>query len=610
RYLAGALLVLPGATLLGGTWPVLARAAGGGLATRLYAANTAGAVVGVLACTFALLPSMGVRATELLAAVGGFGVALGALAMPDPVSEGHPDELAAPSLSAGLGMAAAALAGLCATGLEVWWTRLAAVALGATVQTLGIVFAVFLATIAAGAAVGRRWPRRPMAGVGWGLGLLGAFALAGGLLWGQIPYALAAAWRWGGVTGLDLAQPVLAALVMGGAPAASGLCFSCLVRASGTALPARSGRLIGANALGSLVGAWLAGLWLVPALEARGALLVLALGAAIGGALVLRSPWPALPALLLAPLLPAWDARLFAVGVHLRISDFADPSARAVRAFVDEGWELLSYDQGATAAVAVGRSTRTGNTWLSINGKVDASTGDDMPTQVLSGEIPVRIAPDPRRVLVVGLASGVTAGAVLERPGVEELVVLEIEPAVVAAEPWFRAVNGSPTLDPRTTLVVDDARAWLTRSGRTFDVVVSEPSNPWISGVSSLFTIEYWTLLRDHLAPDGVVCQWIQLYGMGTDELRGLMRTFREVYPDAVLFETIEGADILLIGGSGGRLPDDLPLRPLLDARALGVVAGDGWLHTDDHPVVEWRAPRWLHRDTSSDNTALLHGTW
>ena len=71
-----------------------------------------------------------------------------------------------------------------------------------------------------------------------------------------------------------------------------------------------------------------------------------------------------------------------------------------------------------------------------------------------------------------------------------------------------------------------------------------------------------------------------------------------------------EGADVLLVGGSGGRLPDDLPLRPLLDARALGVVAGHGWLHTDDHPRVEWQAPRWLHRDTSADNTALLHGSW
>ena len=252
---------------------------------------------------------------------------------------------------------------------------------------------------------------------------------------------------------------------------------------------------------------------------------------------------------------------------------------------------------------------RTGNLWLSINGKVDASTGDDMPTQVLSGHLPVAAAPRASDVLLVGLASGITAGTVLAEAGVERLTVVELEPAVIAASAFFDEVSGAPLEDPRTELVLDDARAYLTRSDRTWDVIISEPSNPWITGVSSLFTLEYWRLVRARLRPGGVACQWIQLYGMGPDELRGLLRTWLEVFPDAVLVETIEGSDVLLLGGTAGVLPEDLVVAPLLDPTGLRRVAGEGWLNTDDRPRVEWSAPKWLHYDTGPANARALRAS-
>ncbi|MEQ1570777.1 MAG: hypothetical protein ABMA64_34430, partial [Myxococcota bacterium] len=339
----------------------------------------------------------------------------------------------------------------------------------------------------------------------------------------------------------------------------------------------------------------------------RGAVAGFALASAFAASLGRRRPWPLLLTGALVAATPARDARLFAVGVYLRISDFADPSPSAIRAFADEGWELVSYEDGRTGAVAVGRSTRTGNTWLSINGKVDASTGDDMPTQQLSGTLPVRLAQRPvRDVLVVGLASGVTAGTVLAEPGVRSLTVVELEPAVVRASAAFDGVNGRPLADPRTALVIDDARGWLSGTDRTFDAIVSEPSNPWITGVSSLFTREYWELLRGHLRDGGVVCQWIQLYGMGTDELRGLVRTFLEVFPDSRLFVTIEGADVLLIGGAQGPRDGAGPISHTLDAAGLARLGGSGWANTDDRPWVEWSAPRWLHYDTAPANAALI----
>lgn len=247
------------------------------------------------------------------------------------------------------------------------------------------------------------------------------------------------------------------------------------------------------------------------------------------------------------------------------------------------------------------------NVWLSINGKFDASTGDDMPTQILSGTIPVTAARDPRRVAVVGLASGVTAGAVLDDPRVQSLTVFELEPSVVVASHFFDHANGRPLDDPRTTLVVDDARAVLERDPTRYDVIISEPSNPWISGISSLFTEEYWALGRSRLREGGVFCQWVQLYGMGPEEMRGLVRTFASVFGDVWLYETIPGSDVLLVAGAPP--PPDAPVQPTLDPDGVRRLAGIGWLNTDDHPRVEWQAPRWLHYATADDNAALIEAS-
>lgn len=602
---AAALLVAVPAIPLGATWPVLARLGDGRRAALLYAANTAGAVVGVLLATFVALPVLGVRNTELIAAAGGLVVAAVA------VRSGGVDGLVSGARSGagrppGWLVFAAGSAGLVALALEVVWFRLAAVALGATVQTMGMVLAVFLATLAVGAWVGRRAPADPRMGVAVGLGCLGLGALFGAACWGMVPYGVAWGFALWGPGGTTVTAGLCAVLAMGGAPVASGLVFSCAVRVLGEDT-AGCGWLYAANSVGAVVGATVAGLWALPVLEARGTVIVAALVAGVAGAWATRRPagLVLLGAVVLgAVALPRWDDRLFAVGVYHRISDFADPSTAAIRRFADQGWELVSYDHGLTAAVAVGRSTRSDNVWLSINGKVDASTGLDMGTQRLSGTLPVAMHPGvPRRAVVVGLASGVTAGAVLEDPRVEELTVVELEPAVVQASHAFDHVNGRPLDDPRTTVVVDDARAFLRRTDAVYDVIVSEPSNPWITGVSSLFTREYWVIVQERLAPGGVVVQWVQLYGMGPQEFRGVVRTFVDVFGDVWLFESVEGADVLLVHATA---PRDPPQGARLDPAGTRRLAGEGWLNTDDRPRVEWRAPRYLHLETAVDNLRLI----
>ena len=604
-YGAAFALLLPPAAALGATWPLLTQASSAQHGAALYAANTTGAVAGVLGATFVALPMLGVRTTEMMTAMVGLALAGWALQTPEAANASSDiDAKTPPGLPYPALLAASATAGIAALGLELVWFRLAATALGATVQANGWVLAVFLGMMAAGAAAGRTFPRVASQGVGWGLTGLGSLALLGAALWGQLPYLVAAIWRLGGPEAMLPASAIVAAVGMAGAPMASGLAFSCAVRALGSTAKRRAGSLYAANTAGSIVGALVGGLWAIPALDLQGALWLFSGLTIIGGALILRRIWVPLVGVLIVLLTPDWDARLYAVGIHVRISDFADPSPRGIATFAREGWDLLSYDHGVTAAVAVGRSRKSGNLWLSINGKVDASTGADMPTQLLSAQLPLKLSNEPRDVLVVGLASGITAGEALRDPRVQHLTIAEIESAVISASRHFDSVSGAPLDDPRTQLVVEDARAWLSRSNHQFDVIISEPSNPWISGVSSLFTEEYWTIVHHHLREGGVACQWLQLYGMGPEELRGLLRTFIHVFPNAQLVQTIEGSDVLLLGIKGAR-PQDLP-SATLNAAGIRALAGDGWRNTDDHPRVEWQAPRWLHYETGPMNAEAI----
>ena len=596
---AQALVVLvlagPPAVALGATLPALARgvqdrsALGG-----LYAANTAGAVVGALSVPGLLLPLLGVTWSERSVALVGLAVAGAAWSLP---LDGPMPRLggARPRDRAVL---AVALSGAVAMALEVAWTRLASVLLGPSIHAFAWVLAVFLAGVAAGAAWGRR-----RGSLGGALAALGLLALVGTFTYAQAPLALAALYDVVGAQNMWLVEVLLAALTMAGAPFASGVVFSrALVESGGDGGRAVSA-LYGANTLAGVVGSAATGLFLLPWLGVQGVVTLAAGVALLGASALSRRPW--FLALGLVFLAPSWDGKLYAVGVYNRVSDLGDRSPDAVRTFAESGWELLSYQDGRTAAVAVGRSTSTGNVWLSINGKVDASTGDDMPTQVLSGQIPMRMHPDPRRALVVGLASGVTAGAVLG-DGASELVVVELEPRVVDASRAFDHVSGRPLDDPRTVLVQDDARAVLSRQGERLDVIISEPSNPWITGVSNLFTVEYWRLGRARLGEDGVFCQWIQLYGLSTRDLRSIVASFTAVFPETWLFEPLEGGDVLLLGAVGRAELDGLPVDPVLDPAGVLRLAQGGELNTDDRPGVELRAPRSLHLATVDANRAAI----
>lgn len=614
--LAVGLLVPPG-ILHGATLPAaVAATAGGQAAAVLYASNTAGAVLGALLGPFLLMPAFGVTGAERAGALAAAAAGLAALRLGQARAAEEAEEAVTdvtPALPARpipvAPLLAVGLSGLGALALEVAWARLGALLLGGSVYALSVVLAVFLAGIALGAAAGRRLGARAL---GPALGLLGVGATLGLLVYGHLPHALALAWARLGDGALLPAGALLLALAMGAVPLASGAVFSAALGASGPDPAVAAGRVLVANTAGAVTGSIAAGLWALPTLGVQGVVSAVALlcaGVAAllpGNGLALRlGPLAAVGALLL--LAPPWDARLYAVGLVHKLDQFADPSPRAIDRYAHEGWELRLYRDGVSATIAVGEG-RNGTRWLSSNGKVDASSGEDMPTQVWSGRLPVGVARAARpagelEALVVGLASGVTAGEALAA-GADRVTVVEIEPAVLEAARHFEPWNHGVVDDPRATLVVDDARAWLRRQDRRWPVIVSEPSNPWITGVSNLFTREYWALARSRLEPGGVFCQWMQLYALPPSALRSLIRTFLAEFPSAWLFETIPGADVLLVAAPA--LPADLPLEPTLGPEGLALLAGRAPLNTDDRPWIEFEAPRWLLRSTGSLNREMI----
>lgn len=609
HLLLAAPLLLPPALLHGATLPAVSAA----LSSKrqiaaLYAVNTAGAVLGTLAAAFLWMPLLGVRGTELVAAAGSAVAGLAALHLARQRRWQDAAPIQPPTGQVpGRVLLAAAVAGGGAMALEASWSRLAALLLGGSVYAMAIVLAVFLAGVALGAELGRRWGPRAL---GPALAALGLLAVGGTAAWRALPHGLAAAWSITGASGQLASGALLLAIAMAGAPVASGVVFSASLQSADGCSPQRAaGQILGANTLGGVLGAALAGLIGMPLIGIRGIVLLIGVLAVLTAATLPASRRQRLAPLvalgLLTALTPRWDPALYAVGLYNRLGEFVDLSPRAVEDFAHDGWTMRYYRDGITASVAVGESTRTGNRWLSINGKVDASDGADMPTQQLSGQLPLAVAasqPD-RPTLVVGLASGVTAGEAL-KAGADALTIIELEPAVVEASRYFDHVSGAVLDDPRVTLIEGDARAHLLRPGPDYAVIISEPSNPWITGVSNLFTLQYWQIARSRLRTDGVFCQWVQLYALPPRALRSLVRTFLEVFPQAWLFETIPGADALLIAAPS--LPDGLPISPTLGPDQLRRLAGPAPINTDDRPWIEFEAPKWINRPTGSRNRALL----
>jgi spermidine synthase len=295
-----------------------------------------------------------------------------------------------------------------------------------------------------------------------------------------------------------------------------------------------------------------------------------------------------------------------------------------------EDHQLLMYEEGRTATVSVRRDW--GITSVAINGRTNASDADDMPTQVMLGELGMLTAPRIDKVLMVGLATGVTTGSVLQSP-IESVECVEIEPAAIASSRFFEHVNNRPLDDPRLHLIVDDARTYLRVNPTKYDVIISEPSHPWVPGVANLFTREFFKLGRDRLRDDGVLVQWLQIYQLSTESLRSVLATFHETFPHVAVFRVggaAKGKDLILLGSQAPitfdrieprmkeprvmadldrvslKTPIDVMAWFVCDESQLGPAVKDAVINTDDNMHVETVAPREAFRPSMEDNSAWI----
>jgi spermidine synthase len=661
-------ILLPPTVLMGGTLPVLVQLTGegteglGSRAGSLYAANTLGAVAGVAAAGFVLLPAFGNRGTGRLAVAANLTVAAMACLLsrgvgPAPADlRAHP-EAVPPGEKLGhpivrrVALASVAISGAIAMACEAAWVRALSLVIGSSTYAFTAMLLAYLLGIGLGsAAYAARAPRpslRLLSGIQLGAAGGGALAL---LAFRRMPdlflLGFAISDSPGAVQALQVGLCILTLLPTTLALGATFPCAVALASRRQEQAAGAVGRPYALNTLGAILGTLLAGFVTIPALGAEGTLrAAVASSAALAVFLLAWDQWVpgadqarelsgALPrrrtaaaamagAVAVATIaIPAWDRRVLTSGVAIYGNTYLDTPGGLPAVLAGE--RLLYYRDGLSATVSVHANSR--GRFLRINGKTDASTGD-MPTQLMAGHLPLLLHPAPQDVFVLGLASGATAGAVLQHP-VRRLDVVEIEPAMVEAAAFFAPENREALRDPRLRLHIADARQFLLATPRQYDVIVAEPSNPWIGGIATLFTKEFFTLARSRLRPGGIMLQWVHGYALAPEDMRMVVRTFREVFPFATLWGPT-GADYLLVGtgrpleldlaslgkrvagsptlrqeleGIGFRAPEALLADFLLDEKDLARYAGVGPLNADDRLPLEFSAPLSLYRETVAEN--------
>lgn len=666
-----ALLLVPSIGL-GASFPFAVRAAGpaGTAPGALYAANTTGAAVGATTAGFLLLPALGLWRTTLVGA-GLTAVSMSAAAClawrssPSADNDAATAEsvrrvapasarergsrsrsippASAPGLPPRLPVWLAAATGFAGFVLEIAWTRVFALIAGPSAYAFAATLASFITGLALGSTLGewmlKRWRRADL--------LLRA-ALAGTALSAAVATTLAGTWLPLHIAA-DLAASTDAYMTLlarhaawtGALVVPVALCLGAtfpMLLASGpsrTAQPAHVATIYAVNTVAGVGGSLAAGFLLLPALGLHGTLLVAVVvftTAAVAATAPMqtsmsRAAAVAVPAAIVAVLAAGgtWNRPLLASGAY-KYARYL-PADGDIEAMLTAG-TLRYYRDGAGATIAV--RELAGIRTLAIDGKVDASSGGDMTTQKVLAHLPLLLHPDPRRVLVVGLGSGVTAGAALTHP-VDVVDVVELSPEVVEASAHFAHENRGALDDPRTNLIVGDGRSHLLLTGATYDVIVSEPSNPWMAGVAALFTQEFFEAARARLAPGGVVCQWAHTYDISTADLRSIAATFASVFPGGTMWTIGEG-DLLLIGSSAplepriARTPDhwrragvaaDLALANVLDpfslistyaggAAQLAAFAGGAAIQRDDGMALEYSGPRTLNGSSGEANARLL----
>jgi spermidine synthase len=576
RALLCAAFLLAPTVLMGATLPCAARwvestPQGVSWLGILYTGNLAGAVFGCLLAGFYLLRLYDMAtATFVAAAINALCAMLAFLLAAFAPHRAPAAPTAADRVPLRLESVAVyltiAMSGLTALGAQVVWTRLLSLLLGASVYTFSIILAVFLLGLGLGSSAGSllaRSARNSLVMLGWcQFFLVAAIAWAAFSIDAWLPY-----WPVDPRLGtnpwltfqLDLARCLWAVL-----PAAClwGASFP-LALAAAAPQHKDSGRMVGAvyaaNTLGAIVGAVAFSIILIPAVGTLWAQRILIAAAAFAAVLILLARLRAeIPAASRRVPLAAVLGAVVAVPVAAAVLAYGTPPAPGElyafgRTILNPDYEprMLYVGEGMNASIAVSENEDRFR-FFHVSGKTEAGNYPvDMRLQRMLGHLAALLDPKPRSVLVVGFGAGVTAGTFVTYPEIKRIVICEIEPLIPQmVSGFFSEENYNVVKDPRVEIVYEDARHFVLTSKEKFDIITSDPIHPWVKGAASLYTREYFELVKRHLKPGGVVTQWVPLYESTVEAVKSEMATFFAVFPDGIIWiNDREGAgDVVLFG--------------------------------------------------------------
>jgi spermidine synthase len=582
-----AALILPQSILLGMTFPLMTVGAmrrcviapGNAVAT-LYFVNSLGAAVGVLVSGFVLIRWVGLPGTVHVAGFLNLVIAAavlmvsrrlpgGAVSAPPPAVPLFRDFAASPLLIV------SALTGAASFVYEIAWIRMLNMVLGSSTHSFELMLSAFIL----GLALGGLWIRRTIDRIGNTLVVLGFVQIAMGVLamttvaFYDFTFDLMSAVLFTvartkfGYFGFMLLGHAIAMLIMLPTTICAGMTLPLITKtllASGGGEKS-VGQVYAANTVGAIAGVIVTVHLLMPLTGLKTALLVgAAVDLAIGVALLMRfargADRQALPAVIGGAFA---FALITATWVDLDPRKMASAVYRNARPLIADDGVIDSHRDGKTASVSV-FTTGGSHRVLSTNGKPEASmelnptkpAGDDESTQILTGVLPLMVKPDARRVAVIGIGSGMSTHALLQSPALESVDTIEIEAEMVAGARFFMPHVAAVFEDPRSRIHIDDARTFFSTHQRKYDLIISEPSNPWVSGVSSLFSAEFYRLAKRYLAPGGILAQWLQLYEIDLRLVASVFSALASEFDRILVFEMADG-NLLMMATVDGEFADD-----------------------------------------------------
>ncbi|HEU4780070.1 MAG TPA: hypothetical protein VFS58_09325 [Steroidobacteraceae bacterium] len=603
KWALAALLILPQSILLGTTFPLISSGVirrfpekSGETLAMLYFTNSLGAALGVLASGFWLIAAVGLPGTVMTAGILNVLLALFVWLMARDENVPAP---AVPPQSAGMNtltrwiLVASLMAGLAAFVYEIAWIRMLSLVLGSSTHAFELMLSAFIF----GLAFGGYWVRRRIAGFASALRALSfMFALMAilGVLtlpaYGYLFDVMSGAFETfnatpTGYAGFNIISHAIAAAMMLPTTIVAGMTLPLMTHFlmhSGAGEQA-IGKVYAANTMGAIFGVLLAIHLLLPNIGTKGAVVLAASVQLTIAVILLMREMPAQRSAfsLGASAVSAVVILTIAFSVQLDPNRMASGVFRHGLSSSPEGSNVMYLRDGKTATITLMRDGDA--VTIATNGKPDAAVNMDPKgvarideiTMVMAGALPMAIHPNPRRVANIGIGSGLTSQLVLMTGDVETLDSIEIEPAIAeAASIGFRPRVEKLFTDKRSHIHFEDAKTFFATRKQAYDIIISEPSNPWVSGVASLFSTEFYTQVKRYLAADGLLVQWVQIYETDMTVVASIVKAMSPHFSDYQIFNT-DDTDILIVASVNGTVP---PIRasvldggPAEELRRVGI---------------------------------------